>query len=149
MSATLLVVVVASYVGYSMLTADGDERDENTPVQLDSWVEEASSTCLRVAEEHPILTQGLDARLDAGNVGAVTAGVSALDSGIRGLPPLTDTDDQDQVAAIIALGEPAKAAWQNLDGGDVSEGALGKAAEVTSTYVAGLVDLGADCAVLD
>lgn len=150
MSATLLVVVIATYVGFSMLTADGDERDENTPVKMDSWVAEASSTCFRVAEEHPILSKGAEARQDASNVAAVAAGVDALDAGVRDLPPLADTDDQERVASVVALGEPAKTAWQQLDGdGEVTDGALSEASELTGTFVAGLVDLGADCGVFN
>jgi hypothetical protein len=147
---TLLLVVAATYVGFTMLTGDGEARDDNAPVSMSTWVDEAGDVCFAVAEEFPVLTQGSESRLDSDNLESVTAGVQALDSRIQDLPPLTEDMDQDEVDAIVALGPPARDAWLSLeDDEEVSEDNLADASDLTSTYVTGLVELGADCGVLD
>ncbi|NDL58305.1 hypothetical protein [Phytoactinopolyspora mesophila] len=147
---TLLIVVAATYVGYTMLVGEGTERDDNAPVSMTTWVDEAGDVCFAVAEEYPLLTQGSESRLDSDNLETVSAGVQTLNTRIQDLPPLTEDMAQDEVDAIVALGPPARDAWLSLeDDDDVSEDDLSDASTLTSAYVGGLVELGADCGVLD
>ncbi|WP_129665654.1 hypothetical protein [Phytoactinopolyspora endophytica] len=149
MTVTLLVVVGATVAGYTLLMGGGDS-DEDAPVEMSSWVEQATATCVTVAEENSILTQGEDAKLAPENISDVAAGVDALVVALDDLPPLSSTDDAEQVEAAIALGTPAHEAWQELaNSDDPSGGDIENASELTSTFVAGLVDLGANCAILD
>ncbi|WP_166347288.1 hypothetical protein [Phytoactinopolyspora limicola] len=150
MTATLLLVIAATYFGYTMLTGPGSEADENAPVTMSVWVEEASAACHTVAEEHPVLTQGDDTRVDSDNVVRVAAGVQSLDARINDLSPLADTADQNAVEPIIALGAPARDAWNAIEADDAgSADDRADASQLTSTFVNGLVELGAECGVLD
>jgi hypothetical protein len=151
MTITFLVVVAASVAGYTLVTGGGDdEQTEAAPVQLSAWVDQASATCHSVAEEHPLLSQGTSAREDPDNVAAVDAGVQSLLTGISGLPPLLDDDEGDQVNAVVSNGSTLGEAWRELAAADdVSGDQMTAASELTTAFVSGLVELGADCAVLD
>ncbi|NED94656.1 hypothetical protein G1H11_04960 [Phytoactinopolyspora alkaliphila] len=151
MTITFLVVVAASVAGYILVTGGGDdEQAETAPVQLSAWAEQASSTCHAVAEEHPLLSQGASAREDPDNVATVDAGVQSLLAGIDGLPPLLDEDEGDQVDEVLSSGASLGDTWRELAAADeVSGEQLASASELTTAYVSGLVELGADCAVLD
>jgi hypothetical protein len=149
MSVTLLLVVTAAYVGFTMLTGSGDEPDENTPVSMSAWVENASTTCITVAEEHPVLTQSREARLNSDNLDAIESGVDALVTGVRGLPPLEEADDQERVNEVVVVGDTAAEAWHALGSDDASDDEMADASAMISAFIDGLVDLGADCAVLD
>lgn len=148
MSISVLLVVAAAYFGYATLTGD-DGEDDAIPVQMSKWLENATSTCLAVAEEYPVLTKGASARLDPDNIEPVDAGIRALVTGIRDLPQPDERADQDSVNAVVALGDPVDDAWQGLQADSVSDDELANASDLTTQFVTGLVDLGADCAVLN
>ncbi|NEE01143.1 hypothetical protein [Phytoactinopolyspora halotolerans] len=149
MVATLFVVVAATFIGYTLLMG-GDDSDEEGPVELSGWVEQATGACMTVAEEHSVLTQGQDAKLDPENTAAVEQGVTALIERLNELPPVSNTQEAEQTEAVIALGVPAQEAWQSLvDAENPERAEIEDAVEQTQAFVAGLVDLGADCGVLD
>ncbi|AYY14877.1 hypothetical protein EF847_21510 [Actinobacteria bacterium YIM 96077] len=147
MSITLTLVLGGTFFGYAMVTGTDDDPGDS-PVPMSSWVEEATAACVTVTEEHPVLTQGPDARTDGDNAEDVDAGVTALATAISELPTPEDASDEDTVNEIIELGNGAAEAWNSAAEGG-SEDDVDEASSLTSTFVDELVDLGADCSALN
>lgn len=140
----LVLVATATYAGYAMLTGSSD-RGENAPTTLSAWVESATSECATITEQYPQLTQGPDVRLDGENLDVVETGFTELASAIGDLPVPGDADERERVDGVVAAGQEAAAAWADAS----SDDEIANASELTSTFVASLVEIGADCGTLD
>lgn len=153
------ILVVGAATGFLLLStssdlgegsAPSDTAGDGTTVELTAWVDGATQACATVAAEHPVLTEGGEARAAVDNIAAVDAGTRALADAVRALPVPTDATAQAQVGEAVALGDQADQAWYGLAGApdDATAEQLGSAAGLTTAFVTGLVDLGADCAAL-
>lgn len=142
LGAASVLLVAASVVGVVVVSGNGGDTSTNRA----SWTTSASVACERVATQHPVLTQGATARLDPGNVAAIRAGTEALASAVR---DLDRPDDDPAVADVVTAGNRSQQAWGALAAGDVTSAQLTEASELTTSFVTGLVDLGADCAAFN
>lgn len=153
---TLALLIVSGIVGATLMLQGTDESSDDAagggpgqPVALTEWVDGATQACATVATEHPVLAQGQAAYSDAANAAAVEAGTRALATAVRDLPRPTDAGDNEQVSAVVGLGDQADQAWAAVSAaGSVTPDLLVQASGSTTAFVTGLVDVGADCSVL-
>lgn len=139
------VLLVASGGGSDDTTADRDPRPSGT---LADWAAGVTDACTTVAAERPIMAEGPEARLDVANLGAVQAGTSALVAAVHDVPLPAEEAEQAQAGAVVAAGDQAAQAWTALtdSSGEATPEQVAQAAELTAGFVAGMTQLGANCA---
>ncbi len=153
---TVALLVVSGIVGATLMLQGTDDTpdgaaggDAGQQVALTEWVDGATQACTAVAAEHPVLTQGQAAYADAANAPAVEAGTRALATAVRDLPRPTEAGDNENVGAVVGLGDQADQAWAAVSAsGAVTPDLLTQASASTTAFVAGLVELGADCSAV-
>ncbi|WP_157987890.1 hypothetical protein [Jiangella endophytica] len=144
-AAVLGVVLVASSGGAGDTAADRDPRPSGT---LADWTTAITDVCTTVAAEQPIMAEGPEARLDVANLGAVQAGTSALVAAVHDVPLPAEEAEQAQASATVAAGDQAAQAWTALTDStaEAPPEQVAQAAELTAGFVAGMTQLGVNCA---
>ncbi|SDU47810.1 hypothetical protein SAMN04488563_2026 [Jiangella alkaliphila] len=139
------MLVASSSGGSGDSAADRDPRPSGT---LADWATGITDACTTVAAEQPIMAQGAEARLDVVNLDAVQAGTSALVAAVHDVPLPAEEAEQAQASATVAVGDQATQAWTALtdSSAEATPEQVAQAAELTAGFVAGMTQLGANCA---
>lgn len=151
----IAVLVVMLGVGLALLltsddadpeVASPDTAEPGMTVDLASWVAGAGRACEEVAGRH-------DTVVDPGDVSLteLDLAVRELAAAVREIPLPTDRGERAEVLPVVLMGDEAEQAWygiSGLDRDDVANAELANADGLTRSFVAGLNDLGADCAAL-
>lgn len=156
---TIGILIAGALAGVAMLANSSDlgapadsaaGAGDGEPVALATWVSGVTQACASVADAHPVLTEGAPARAEAANIAAVDAGTRALATAVRDLPAPTAEAESAQTTAAAALGDQADQAWYGLAAApdDATGEQLTAAAGLTTSFVASLTTLGADCAAI-
>ncbi|SDT61650.1 hypothetical protein [Jiangella sp. DSM 45060] len=143
-AAVVGVLLVASS-GSDDTAADSDPRPSGT---LADWAAGVTDACTTVAAEQPIMAQGPEVRLDVANLAAVSAGTSALVAAVHDVPLPAEEAEQAQAGATVTAGDQAAQAWTALTdtSTEVTQDQVTQAAELTAGFVAGMTQLGVNCA---
>ena len=113
---------------------------------LADWVEGASDACRAAATEHSTFVDTGDVSL-----GELDRAVRSLAVRVRDVPLPADRDARAQILPVVLLGDEAEQAWYGISGlerDEVSQEELTYADGLARAFLAGLVDIGADCSVL-
>lgn len=149
------LLLVAAIVGLILIAQSGGgsgepgrgATEEGSETSLADWSNTTMATCTAVATAHPVLAQPNVATTD---VAAMATAVSALAAAIREETLPADAAESSQITPVIALGDQAEQAWKELAAAasGVTPAQVTEASARTTTFVNGLIELGADCSVL-
>lgn len=154
LAATAVFLLVAAVLGV-YLVASGNGSDESADAGLPppagtlaDWSAGATDVCTTVAAEHPVMAEDPQVRLDPANLTAVADGVHVLVRDVRAVPLPVDELEQERAAAAVAVGEQADDAWAALNDSTEQPSAdqLTEAAQLTTSFVTGITELGVTCA---
>lgn len=155
------VLVVMLGIAIALLMSDEGEEDDpaaaassgdvaeapEATVDLASWTAGVTVACQTAADEHPAFGQPGRA-----SVAEFDAAVRGLTSAVRQIPLPTDTEPRATALTVVTMGDEAEQAWDSiaiLDRDDVPQSELDDAVSLTQAFVTALVEVGADCDVLD
>ncbi|RIQ22323.1 hypothetical protein [Jiangella rhizosphaerae] len=144
-AAVVGVMLVASSGGSGDSATDGEPRPSGT---IADWAAGVTDACTTVAAEQPIMAQGPEVRLDVANLAAVETGTRALVAAVHDVPLPADEAERAQANAAVAVGDQAAQAWTTLtdSSAEATPEQVAQAAELTAGFVAGMTQLGANCA---
>lgn len=148
----VLVLVVGAIIGALLVMSGGDDAasgaDNGTAdIDLATWVDGASQACAQAVEGDSVLAGGSAALHSAANAADVDGAIRDLAGAVRALPMPTNFDDQERAASVVLLGDEADQAWAGISS-NADSSDLAHAADSTDAFVAGLIDIGADCSAL-
>lgn len=122
------------------------ETPSDDTTGLADWIDGASAACRAAGAEHTTF-------VDSGDVSLadLDRAVRSLAVAVRDVPLPSDRDTRAQILPVVLMGDEAEQAWYGISGlerDDVSSSELANADSLTRSFLAGLVDIGADCAAL-